>query len=92
MPATVSGVNEGAEWREEAKTVDISVGDVAVILNRPVEVGDSLLVELPFPVRIKGRGAEVKLVYTLVRRIAADEQGQQLVGLEFVEFPESPPS
>jgi PilZ domain-containing protein len=88
MPATVSGYRQETEWQEEVRTVDISVGDIAVTLSRPVDLGDILLVELPFPVRIKGEGLEVKSVLSIVRRVAADEEGQQIVGLEFLETPD----
>ena len=87
LPTTVIGCGSDGEWRETVKTVDISEGSIAVNLTAAVQVGDVVFIELPFPLRLKGRSrsGQVSSVYARVMRVEPDEEGKQLIGLEFLD-------
>lgn len=87
LPTTVIGCGSDGEWRETVKTVDISEGGISVILAAAVQVGDIVFIELPFPLKLKGRplSEQVSSVYAIVRRVEPCEDGQPLIGLEFMD-------
>lgn len=87
LPATVVGCNGDGEWRETVKTVDISEGGIAIVLKTPVQMGEVVFIELPFPIKLKGDNYSEKVnnVYAVVRRVDPGEDGCQMIGLEFLE-------
>jgi curved DNA-binding protein CbpA len=87
VPAWLIGHDRsGEKWKEMTETVDVSIGGVALQTSRELREGAVVHLTMPFPVKLRRHGYSEPTyqVYAVVRRIASTDDGEQVLGLEFV--------
>lgn len=87
LPVRVQGVQAGGQaWTEMTVTVDCSAGGLALLLDRPLQVGHVLQLLLPLPRAFRRYDlAEGSYrTWALVRGIRADPKGRYRVSLRLL--------
>jgi hypothetical protein len=87
IPTYVIGYERtGEKWKEMTETVDVSIGGVAVQTAKEVHEGSVVHLTMPFPVKLRrhGHSEPTYQVYAVVRRVDWSDEGQRVLGLEFV--------
>jgi len=93
LPVHVTGHDRyHGKWQETARTLNVSRTGVAVHLSRRIPQGTVLHLSLPLPARWRTHDHSSLNydVYAIVRRVQRPQEGQQVIGLEFIG--EQPPA
>jgi hypothetical protein len=87
LPTRVTGFTQARErWTESVRTADVSVGGVALFMNRRVHAGQVLFLQLPLPDRLRNMNSSGRLydVFAIVRHVDPAMRGERCVGVEFI--------
>jgi curved DNA-binding protein CbpA len=92
LPVRVSGFHRtNGKWLEITQSSDVSASGALLKLTKPVHRGMILHLSLPLPMTLRAHGffEESYDDYGIVRRVKEDQQGTDLIGVEFIG--EEPP-
>jgi hypothetical protein len=90
LPVQIHGYNsEGDVWAEVSAAFDVSSGGVAFLLERPVQVGQVLRVDLPLPRTLRSFDATAPTyrVFVLVRNVLLSQEGYRIGTMFFGKEP-----
>jgi hypothetical protein len=92
MPILLVGHDRlNGRWQEVGKTIDVSKMGVAITMNRRLQPGLVLHLNMPLPTKLRSHGYSDPSyqLYAIVRRAEPIRNGARIVGLEFLS--EHPP-
>ncbi len=92
MPILLVGHDRlNGRWQEVGKTIDVSKMGVGLTMNRRVQPGLVLHLNMPLPTKLRSHGYSDPSyqLYAIVRRAEPSKNGSRVVGLEFLS--EHPP-
>lgn len=92
MPILLVGHDRlNGRWQEVGKTIDVSKMGVGITMNRRVQPGLVLHLNMPLPTKLRSHGYSDPSyqLYAIVRRAEPLKNGTRIIGLEFLS--EHPP-